>query len=209
MCDPLPAIERTAKAIRDGFALLGAMADACIPAKANVYRELYQAADGLAEREAEEEVAEPMSATFDDEPSEEALNNITGLCCCYDPRVVQPCGPCRFGDGPCVNLPQSPAVSATDSAVEDPSPDVPPASGEADSLTWTGWALPAIFDVLADHRPAMTTTGYVICWHIDGTVCCECIDYTDWRHHVAPEIADRIGCDPARAAKALASYTPK
>lgn len=75
-----------------------------------------------------------------------------------------------------------------------------PASGTT-SLTWSGWAVPAILEVLAEWHP----------WEQqDGTWQCS-VDFADhdfadlgeWREHVAPLIAERIACDPSKAIAAL------
>jgi hypothetical protein len=77
-----------------------------------------------------------------------------------------------------------------------------------DALTWMGWALPAILEVLAGHRFSRANHS-----SIGANDHCLCgfrpFDQLDWNTHVGPIIADRIGCDPKRAAAALASYTPK
>jgi hypothetical protein len=61
------------------------------------------------------------------------------------------------------------------------------------AMDWHGWAVPAILEVLAFNIP-----GYV-----------DYAEWTDWAETVAPKIADRIGCDPARAAEALSRYKPR
>jgi hypothetical protein len=57
----------------------------------------------------------------------------------------------------------------------------------AQSLTWRGWAVPAILEVLAENAP------------LDD----DDMSWADWREHVANIIADRIACDPQRAIEAL------
>lgn len=70
----------------------------------------------------------------------------------------------------------------------------------AQPLTWRGWAVPAIQEVLAEHGwfPKGTRSMYPSCR-------CDHVmdDMTDWVEHVAPLIADRIACDPQRAIDAL------
>ena len=56
---------------------------------------------------------------------------------------------------------------------------------EPEPLTWEGWSVPAILEVLAENMP------------IDGD------NAGDWREDVAPLIAKRIACDPIRAIAAL------
>jgi hypothetical protein len=43
----------------------------------------------------------------------------------------------------------------------------------------------------------------IVCHHADGTICAEFVDWQDWREHVGPIIAERIACDPPRAAASL------
>jgi hypothetical protein len=74
----------------------------------------------------------------------------------------------------------------------------------AENLTWEGWAVPAIDDVLANHEPKVNRHG-IHCSHIDSN-CGDFVDWQDWREHVSPLIAARIACDPARAVAALASH---
>jgi hypothetical protein len=184
--DYLPALELAAKSVRTAFAAIGAAVHASVPMSS---AERAHAASMAFEEE--NEVLEPARLSCDD-----------------DPHVIQPCGRCRLGDSPCVNL-ETPAASATDAVEGIPPAGAPPTPAGAD-LTWIDWALPAIFDVLAEHE---ADTEYrfrvVTCFHADSTICAEFADMQDWRDHVGPIIADRIGCDPERAAAALAKYSPK
>lgn len=83
------------------------------------------------------------------------------------------------------------------------------AASEDHSTDWLAWAVPAIQEALADHIPRRSVaTGRIYCEH-GGMIADE--DYQDqqeWREHVAPLIAQRIGCDPPRAIQALQSYRP-
>lgn len=60
-------------------------------------------------------------------------------------------------------------------------------------LSWEGWAVPAILDVLSTNYPPMI--GFED--ESDGT------EEAQWREEVGPLIAMRIACDPARAIAAL------
>lgn len=83
-----------------------------------------------------------------------------------------------------------------------------PPTVAAEPLTWLGWAVPAILDVLAEHQPReRQSTGDVHCLHGDSELVCH--DYGDWSEHVADLIAERLGCDPARAIAALENFQPK
>jgi hypothetical protein len=72
-------------------------------------------------------------------------------------------------------------------------------------LTWEGWAVPAIQEVLAEHW-----FRYASHDSIGWQAHCGCghrpLDQQDWRDHVSPIITARIACDPVRAAAALATY---
>lgn len=70
-------------------------------------------------------------------------------------------------------------------------------------LGWLGWAVPAILEVLAEHTYVDSDPGECLC-EATGVQ-----DVWDWRQHVAYLIAERIGCDPARAIDALTNYTPE
>jgi hypothetical protein len=69
---------------------------------------------------------------------------------------------------------------------------------------WTAWAVPAICEVLAEHVMSWHVER-IECWSQDGTHDCGrwFQDQQEWREHVAPLIARRIGCDPSRAIAAL------
>lgn len=78
-------------------------------------------------------------------------------------------------------------------------------------LTWPGWAIPAILDVLTAHGPVQALNGEVWCCnHGDGMDHDDNVfeDWTAWREHAAPIIAQRVGCDPKRAIAALQTYSP-
>lgn len=74
-------------------------------------------------------------------------------------------------------------------------------------MDWLGWAVPAILEVLAEHE-----------WFA-ATKSCQCqwpgehrgwpMTHRSWREHVAPLIAERLACDPQRAAEALSRYKPQ
>jgi len=69
-------------------------------------------------------------------------------------------------------------------------PTVEDDQGEAlEPLTWEGWAVSAILEVLAEYR---YSEQYV---DPDG--------WAEWREDIAPLIAERIACDPIRAIAAL------
>lgn len=81
----------------------------------------------------------------------------------------------------------------------------------ADHMDWLGWAVPAILTELWAHEPRPArgagNGGRIICRH-DDAPWSDFPDYQGWCDHVAPKIAARIGCDPARAAEALLRYKP-
>jgi hypothetical protein len=81
---------------------------------------------------------------------------------------------------------------AMQGAVEDPSPDVPPTSGEADSHTWIDFATPVICDVIVEH--AYWTAGQsdplLPMLHCACGYRPHCL--MEWREHVAPIIAERL-----------------
>jgi hypothetical protein len=58
----------------------------------------------------------------------------------------------------------------------------------AQPLSWRGWAVPAISDVLANYAPMHDEI------------------WADWIDRVAPLIADRIACDPQRAMEVLRNH---
>jgi hypothetical protein len=71
-------------------------------------------------------------------------------------------------------------------------------------MDWHGWAVPAILEALAAHLPEVN----------QGMGRCPCgkqsfYDWPTWAEHVAPLIAERIACDPQRAADALSRYKPR
>lgn len=73
-------------------------------------------------------------------------------------------------------------------------------------VDWHGWAVPAILEVLAEHP-------YCRIDDFDSGCGCPAIANIDqsrdeWAEHVAPIIADRIGCDLQRAIAALSTYQP-
>lgn len=76
-----------------------------------------------------------------------------------------------------------------------------PFTAIAHDLNWIGWATPAIMAVLNEHFPQESPSGYDC---NPGTEDCPLWpDEQAWREHVAPLIAQRIGCDPKRAIAAL------
>lgn len=233
MPDFLPAIELAAKSVRNAFAAIGAVAHAMVPPAEN-FR------DALLDFEEKNEVLEPPSAPkygmtcvacdgdiatcgcFDDFGPCECVCDLCaagGHCdtasCATVGDGEPPIGEFYFGYNQYLPLPQTPAASATVAAVTDPDAGRKPAPASGvtvESLTWMGWSLPAIFDVLSDHMPSRQghgQDGYIRCMHIGGEACCELPDWQSWREHVGPILADRIGCDPVRAAAALLTYTPK
>ena len=81
---------------------------------------------------------------------------------------------------------------------------LPTVEGEAlepEPLTWTGWAVPAILEVLSEHvyEDFEYDDASCICLGRDKPH----LDKDEWREHVAPLIAERIACDPIRAIAAL------
>lgn len=84
-------------------------------------------------------------------------------------------------------------------------------------ITWAGWAIPAILEVLAEHRfyaqnrggESLLKTYSYSCVAPMGGLCTsfECRGYPgaldEWAEHIASLIADRISCDPAKAIEAL------
>jgi hypothetical protein len=97
-----------------------------------------------------------------------------------------------------------PAVTGGGAADPHPAADeagvTPPTP--ASSLTWRGWAEPAVLEVLSEHQRRFD------CNHPRWGDCrCgfKVFDSSDWDEHVAPLICDRIACDPTRAAVALTS----
>ena len=82
-------------------------------------------------------------------------------------------------------------------------PPVPAAEGTTE-LSWDGWAVPAIQEVLAEHQPTpMHYSSNIGCAGPSTGLCDEFEDWQDWREHVSELIAERIACDPVRAAQAL------
>lgn len=92
---------------------------------------------------------------------------------------------------------------------------VDPAGPGAGHLTWFGWSVPAILDCLAEHHPH-EGAGCIVCAPADEgfetPYSAEHLQHfatiADWREHVAPILAARIGCNPSKAIAALQSYTP-
>lgn len=70
---------------------------------------------------------------------------------------------------------------------EEMQPDFFEGPPDDSELDWEGWAVPAILEVLSENR--YTHLGPVY--------------WDDWSDDVAPIIAERIACDPARAITAL------
>jgi hypothetical protein len=72
-----------------------------------------------------------------------------------------------------------------------PNASSPYTEATAQPLTFRGWAVPAILEVLAEAGdvPALRT-------------------YDQWCEDIAPLIADRIACDPQRAIVALRNHQP-
>jgi hypothetical protein len=88
--------------------------------------------------------------------------------------------------------------------------DIPPSPPAGQPFDWHGWAIPAICEVLAEHLPiygdyAKDGVRQVKCRDLTRQHRI-CADWQAWREHVSPLIADRIGCDPAKAIAALQSF---
>lgn len=110
-----------------------------------------------------------------------------------------------WDDSPCEGV-EAALADPHPVGVDDPAGGCVPPAPPAGSLTWRGWALPAVLDVLADHRlfrnDVENGINYV-CVNDDGGIHDMFDSHAEWAEHVAPIIVDRIGCDPARAALAL------
>jgi hypothetical protein len=71
-------------------------------------------------------------------------------------------------------------------------------------MDWHGWAVPAILEVLAEHF-FDSNSGKCDCQRLTPMT----PSWHDWREHTAQLIAERIACDPQRAAEALSRYKPR
>jgi hypothetical protein len=161
------------------------------------------AAELQAECEAEQEVAEPTVGTQCRAPHPFACL-LCRIGCTYKTPTAGQRGENPAGD----DSPTSPAGSP------DPSPTSPPASqprvGDEGSPaeiatfarrpagerpTWVDWAVPAICDVLALHGCVYNEDAAIYeCWDEVGlTPHASFGDAHDWREHVAPLIAERLG----------------
>jgi hypothetical protein len=111
----------------------------------------------------------------------------------------------------------APTAHAPSGVVADPAEGASPVPS-AGSLTWSGWAVPAILEVLAEHRfYAQDADGpHRYTYHCQNPF--EVVErhrefesrgyagaLEEWHEHIAPLIAERIGCNPTRAALALTS----
>jgi hypothetical protein len=86
-----------------------------------------------------------------------------------------------------------------------PNASSPYTEATAQPLTFRGWAVPAILEVLAEHQRRFD------CNHPRWGDCrCgfKVLDSSDWDEHVGPILADRIACDPQRAMEALRNHQP-
>lgn len=81
-----------------------------------------------------------------------------------------------------------------------------PTDTQSDDLDWLGWATPAIQEVLAEHMfthgDRFEDKGECMCGETPW-------DWTEYVDHVAPIIAERTACDPARAITALWNHQLK
>lgn len=102
-------------------------------------------------------------------------------------------------DGP--GLRWTDADSTHPAGVVGNTPPLPPPVG----ADWLGWAVPAVLEVLAEHLAIVGADGYCYCYSDGEGISSHgrFADWSEWREHVAPIIADRIACDPARAIAAL------
>jgi hypothetical protein len=86
-----------------------------------------------------------------------------------------------------------------------PNASSPYTEATAQPLTFRGWAVPAILEVLSEHQRRFD------CNHPRWGDCrCgfKVLDSSDWDEHVGPILADRIACDPQRAMEALRNHQP-
>lgn len=154
----------------------------------------HAAAEALADVEAEEEVAEPYCGP-DIQPGDTAGQPNDGLravCDLLDSDAVWKANVLRdIADD--LDPPQQTTPAGVDGST-------PPPAG----TDWLGWCEPAVLDVLAEHMP------FEVPGRDDFCMCGAYIDDSaGWREHLAPILARRIACDPAKAIAALQSFQPK
>jgi hypothetical protein len=149
-----------------------------------------EARQKLVEREAEEEVAEP---SYIDSPHD--WRHIVGGPPAHWKVGDSYCGQCG-ANITAVDFhacPQSPAASAgrgessSSEVSAGPSPTAP-----SEGRAWIDWAVPAICDVLASHRPEVDRLGRIVCHSASGGSLACFGDWQEWREHVAPLIAERL-----------------